>query len=81
MIGAEIRDADAPATFWLETSLTRVFPTTPPGSMNLRLLSARGSKTAFQACLQNRRTQPLYVDCNVIGADDLKPQVRPLMTH
>ncbi|MFO1498198.1 MAG: DUF4091 domain-containing protein [Verrucomicrobiota bacterium] len=69
-------DTDNGAAFWLETSLKRVFPATPPGSMHLRLLAARNSKTAFQACLQNRRTQPLYVDCKVVGADDLKPQVR-----
>src|SRR3569833_404884 len=64
------------ANFWLETSLKRIFPTTQPGSTNLHLLVARQSKTAFQACLQNCTTQPLFVDCKVIGADDLKPQVR-----
>jgi hypothetical protein len=62
--------------FWLETSLKRVFPTTLPGSTNLHLIAARQSKTAFQACLQNCCTKPLFVDCKVIGADDLKPQVR-----
>ena len=69
-------DADNRATFWLESSLKRIFPTTGPGSTNLHLLAARGSKAAFQACLQNRRAQPLYVDCKILGGDDLKPQVR-----
>ena len=69
-------DMDGRANFWLETSLRRVFPTSAPGSTNLHLSAARQSKTAFQACLQNRSTLPLFVDCKVIGADDLKPQVR-----
>src|SRR5687767_847812 len=54
-------DPDNRATFWLESSLKRVFPTTEPGSTNLHLLAARQSKTAFQVCLQNRRTAPLFV--------------------
>lgn len=68
--------ADARAAFWLETSLKRIFPATVPGATNLHLLAARQTKIAFQACFQNRGTQPLFVNCNVVGADDLKPQVR-----
>ena len=62
--------------FWLETSLKRVFPASPPGTTNLHLLAARNSRIAFQACLQNRRVHPLNVECSVSGGDDLKPQVR-----
>ncbi len=64
------------ATFWLETSLKRIFPATGAGSTNLHLLAARNSKIAFQACLQNRATKALYVDCKVSGAENLKPLVR-----
>ncbi|MDB6128940.1 MAG: hypothetical protein JWM04_47 [Verrucomicrobiales bacterium] len=71
-------DADGRGSFWLETSLHRVFPTSAPtpGSTNLQLLAARQSKMAFQVCLQNRRAEPLVVDCKVLGIDDMKPQVR-----
>src|ERR1043166_5477192 len=69
-------DADNRAIFWLETSLKRVFPTTAPGTADLRLIAGRQTKTAFQACLRNRRSDALYVTCKVTGADDLKPQVR-----
>src|SRR5437867_9228234 len=69
-------DADKRATFWLETSLKRIFPTSAPGSTNLNLLAARNSKIAFQACVKNLKTQPLYIDCKTIGVDDFKPQVR-----
>src|SRR5205814_4830950 len=69
-------DANGRASFWLETSLKRVFPTSEPGSTNLNLIAARQSKIAFQACFQNRRAEPLFVDCKILGADDLKPQVR-----
>lgn len=64
------------ASFWLETSLKRIFPTSEPGSTNLNLLAARNTRVSFQAGLKNLRTDALYVDCKVIGADDLKPRVR-----
>jgi hypothetical protein len=70
------KDADGRASFWLETSLKRVFPTTEPGAADLHLIGARQSILAFQACLQNGRAEPLYVNCKVNGVDDLKPQVR-----
>lgn len=37
--------------FWLETSLKRVFPRTPPAThRSLKLLPARNAKISFQAC-------------------------------
>ena len=66
--------------FWLESSLKRIFPASPPGTTNLSLLAARNSRLAFQACLQNRRVHPLAVACSISGADDLKPQVRRVGT-
>ena len=62
--------------FWLATSLKRIFPSSEPGDANLELLAARNSRISFQACLKNRRTDELKAECAVIGADDLKPQVR-----
>ena len=62
--------------FWLETSLKRVFPRTVPGRAKLELLAPRNSRIAFQACLKNRRIHELNARCTVLGADDLKPQVR-----
>ena len=78
---------DPSVAFWLETSLQRVFPASPAGTTtNLPLLAARNSRIAFQACLQNRRVHPFGVQCSLVGADDLKPQVRrvgyvPLLHH
>ncbi len=64
-------------TFWLASSLQRIFPTTPPNNAPVRLLAARNSRISFQACLQNKGTQgELLVDGKIAGADDLKPQVR-----
>jgi hypothetical protein len=68
--------AGASVAFWLESSLRRVFPASAPGTTNLQLLAARGSRIAFQACAQNRRVHPLKVECSVAGAEELKPQVR-----
>ncbi len=62
--------------FWLETSLNRVFPRSAPGTPRLELLAARNSRIAFQACLKNQRLSELKAECQVIGGDDLKPQVR-----
>jgi hypothetical protein len=61
---------------WLETSLKRVFPSSPAGTTNLSLLAARNGKIALQACVQNRRGSVLAVSCAVSGADDLQPQIR-----
>lgn len=76
----------ASVAFWLETSLKRVFPASPVGTTtNLHLMAARNGQVSFQACLQNRRVDALDVDCTVLDAEDLKPQVRKvgyvLMPH
>jgi hypothetical protein len=72
----EVRESKMNTAFWLETSMKRIFPTTPPGEASLHLLAARNSRIAFQACLQNRSTTAINVDCKILGADDLKPLVR-----
>jgi hypothetical protein len=55
--------------FWLETSLKRVYPNSPPGSAApLRLLAARNQKLSFQACFGNRKINSVRVRCEVVGA-------------
>jgi hypothetical protein len=66
----------ATVELWLETSLKRIFPGSKPGSTNLHLIAARNSKIALQACFRNNRVPPLNVECNVLGAEELKPRVR-----
>ncbi len=64
-------------TFWLESSLKRVYPTSPAGDKRaIRLLTPRNARQSFQACLRNDRTWPIDVECSVVGSDDLKVQVR-----
>ena len=42
---------------WLETSLNRVFPNSPPGgNQTLELATARNRRLSFQACLKNLGT-------------------------
>lgn len=73
--------------FWLETSLKRVFPVTPPANQrSLRLLSARNARISFQACFQNQSTGGVTVECAVTGPDDVKVLVRrvgyvPMWNH
>ena len=63
--------------FWLETSLTRVFPNSAPGSAApLKLLAARNERISFQACARNLRIGMIRVKASVQGADDWKPMVR-----
>jgi hypothetical protein len=66
----------APVSVWLTSSLRRIYPGSPPGSSELRLLAARNGKVAFQAGFRNERLRPIEVDCQVEGADDLRPRVR-----
>lgn len=64
-------------TFWLETSLKRVFPNSPPGSASpLRLVAGRNERISFQVCARNTKTTMARVRASVEGADDLSPLVR-----
>src|SRR5262245_33497310 len=58
-------------SYWLESSLKRVFPATAPGSATLRVLAARNGRTAFQACVRNDRARPLGIECTVEADDGL----------
>ena len=67
--------ADAPPV-WLESSLRRVFPDTPPGAKELSLLAARNTRVSFQVALRTADAVKTKTACAVSGADDLKPRVR-----
>src|ERR1041385_5379261 len=63
--------------FWLQSSLKRVYPKSPPGSeATYKLVAARNSTISFQACVQNSQTHFLAAKCRVTGPDDVKIQVR-----
>ncbi|RIK75229.1 MAG: hypothetical protein DCC67_15580 [Planctomycetota bacterium] len=66
----------ARAVCWLATSLERVFPQSPPSAADLRLLAARNSIIAYQACVRNNSERPLRVTCAADGADVFAPRVR-----
>ena len=66
----------ASVDLWLDTSLTRIFPNTKPGSARLELLAARNSTISFQACLRNNRDTPLQIDGAISKAEGLQGQTR-----
>jgi hypothetical protein len=52
--------------FWLETSLHRVYPNSPPGNRELPLmLAARNEKISFQACFRNLKINSVLIGCEV----------------
>src|SRR5688500_3839459 len=53
--------------FWLESSLKRVYPTSPPGgAAPLPLVTARNARLSFQACFRNDRINSVVVKCEVV---------------
>ena len=83
-LGSHAQAEDAPAVvsrdglrFWLETSLRRVYPTSPPGaSTSLEILTARNERISFQACFQNGKANSAIVRCEVLDADGWGARVR-----
>ncbi|HWQ92246.1 MAG TPA: glycoside hydrolase domain-containing protein, partial [Clostridia bacterium] len=72
-----VRDKQPPrVSFWLESSLNRVFPTQKPGERHFSGISARNARFSFQACLRNDRPGPVDVECSVPAGEDLKVSVR-----
>jgi hypothetical protein len=63
-------------SFWLETSLNRVFPASKPGNRTLTQITARNARCSFQACLRNDRSWPIEAQCAVSADKDLKITVR-----
>jgi len=63
--------------FWLETSLRRVYPTSPPGgSTALDMLAARNERLSLQACFRNLETNSAIVRCDVSAPDGWGVRVR-----
>lgn len=62
--------------FWLETSLKRVYPTSPAGNAELTLLAARNEKISFQACFRNEKVNSAIVSCEVVADNGFKPVIR-----
>lgn len=75
-IHVEIGKTKAAATYWLESSLQRVYPATEPGKAELSLTAPRAGRASFQVCVRNESVAPIGFECRVAGADDLKPRVR-----
>ncbi len=68
---------DPAVTFWLESSLRRVYPASRPQRKTaLRLDTPRNARFSLQACLRNERSWPLDVECAVSAPQGLKVQVR-----
>jgi glycosyl hydrolase family 123 len=62
--------------FWLETSLKRVYPNSPPASSSLKLLAARNEKLSFQACFRNLKTNSVFMRCEVVAPAGIQGRVR-----
>jgi len=67
-----------PVKMWVESSLQRVFPTSPASDKkDLQLLSARNATLSFQVAVRNEASKKwLHVKCEVDGAKDLGIQIR-----
>ncbi len=62
---------------WLQSTLQRVYPSTPAAETSaIDLLAARNERVSFQACARNLGTAPLTVRLSVTGADGLNVLVR-----
>ena len=62
---------------WLQSSLKRVFPSSPAGAgERLELLAARNERVSFQACLRNLTPEVLKPQVSVSKAEDLGVVVR-----
>src|SRR4051812_48439126 len=54
--------------FWLQSSLERVYPNSPPGDAKGEpLVAARSQKLSFQACFRNTKSHSVRVRCDVTG--------------
>ncbi|HEY0669406.1 MAG TPA: DUF4091 domain-containing protein [Sphingobacteriaceae bacterium] len=68
---------DQELSCWLETSLNRIFPQSPPKQVaSFELLAARNSRVSFQVGFRNNTLKVKKVDCSMEGADNLKPLIR-----
>lgn len=57
--------------FWLESSLHRVYPTSPAGNKELPImLAARNEQISFQACFKNQNTDSALVRCELLNVPE-----------
>jgi hypothetical protein len=57
--------------FWLESTLKRVYPTSPAGRSKLPvMLAARNEKISFQACFKNLTTNSVVMKCEMTDVPD-----------
>ncbi|OJW08501.1 MAG: hypothetical protein BGO49_12470 [Planctomycetales bacterium 71-10] len=62
---------------WLETSLRRVYPTSPPREAPaLEMLAARNERLSLQACFRNLETNSAIVRCDVSAPEGWGVRVR-----
>lgn len=63
---------------WIESSLKRVYPKTPPGNRKtMTLLAARNDRVSFQVCVRDRsEEQECKVEISAEASDDLRIRVR-----
>ena len=62
---------------WIESSLNRVFPNSPPGKRRVvNLIAARNHNLSFQACIRNGGSTTLHVQCRADGAAGLGVRIR-----
>lgn len=67
---------DSPS-FWLQSSLERVFPTSQPSEAVVPTIAvARGERASFQACVRNSGTLAISVGLSVEASDDIDIVVR-----
>jgi glycosyl hydrolase family 123 len=63
--------------FWLESSLTRIYPNSPPGSAApLSLVSARNARVSFQACFRNLQDCSVRVRATLEGKNLYSGRIR-----
>lgn len=61
---------------WLESSLSRVYPSSEEKDRDLKLLSPRNAKKSFQVCVRNLTIEAVPVEVGVLGPDGLGVRVR-----
>lgn len=79
-VGVGRGDTNVPQTdiqVWIESSLNRIFPNSPPQPRHeLMLVAARNQNLSFQVCIRNGRSTALHVHCKTEGGADLSVRVR-----
>ena len=71
------REQNHTASIWLESSLNRIFKTSPPTSTTcLELLAARNTRVSFQVSIKNNGYSPISVECTLDSPDEIHSLIR-----